>query len=130
MPDKPLQRAAGGELTVGGTDVEGEPLASPPLPDPGAAGTLDELVERLHSLKMAAGNPSYGRIKERVNVAWTRAGRPDMDLAGKTTIVDCFRPGRRQLNADLVVAVVAGRFTAGPGSPGRVPGRGTAAFGR
>lgn len=75
-------------------------------PDPGKAGTVDDLVERLRALKVWAGNPSYERIKDRVNAAWTAAGRPAVDLAGKTTVVDCFRPGRRRLNADLVVAVV------------------------
>jgi tetratricopeptide (TPR) repeat protein len=76
------------------------------LPDPGLASTLDELVERLRMLKVWAGDPSYEWIKDQVNAAWTAAGRPAGDLAGKTTVVDCFRPGRRRLNADLVIAVV------------------------
>jgi tetratricopeptide (TPR) repeat protein len=77
------------------------------LPDPGQAGTLDHLVEQLRLLKVWAGNPSYGWIAGRVNAAWTAAGRPAGELVGKTTIVDCFRPGRRRINPDLVVAVVA-----------------------
>ncbi|MEV7626960.1 tetratricopeptide repeat protein [Actinoplanes sp. NPDC089786] len=76
------------------------------LPDPGQAGTLDALVERLRLLKLWAGDPSYERIKDRVNTAWSAAGRPAGDLARKTTVADCFRPGRRRLNPDLVVAVV------------------------
>jgi tetratricopeptide (TPR) repeat protein len=76
------------------------------LPDPGRAGTLDELVERLRLLKTLAGNPSYDTITRRVNAAW-RANRPSNELAGKTTVRDCFRLGRRRLNTDLVVAVVA-----------------------
>ncbi|MDT5037826.1 MAG: hypothetical protein QOE03_3011 [Micromonosporaceae bacterium] len=75
-------------------------------PDPGPAGTIDDLVERLRLLKVWAGDPSYGSITDRVNAAWTAAGRSAADLAGKTTIVDCFRPGRRRWNTDLVVAVV------------------------
>jgi tetratricopeptide (TPR) repeat protein len=75
-------------------------------PDPGQAHTLDGLVERLRLLKVWAGDPSYEWIKERINAAWTAAGRPSGELAGKTTIVDCFRPGRRRWNTDLVVAVV------------------------
>jgi hypothetical protein len=35
------------------------------LPDPGPAGTLDELVERLRSLKVWAGDPSYKWITGR-----------------------------------------------------------------
>jgi len=76
------------------------------LPDPGRAGTLDGLVEQLRLLKVWAGDPSYERIKDRVNAAWAAAGRPPSEMAGKTTILDCFRPGRRRLNPDLVVAVV------------------------
>jgi tetratricopeptide (TPR) repeat protein len=76
------------------------------LPDPGPAGTLDELVERLRSLKVWAGDPSYEWIKDRVNGAWAAAGRPTAELAGTTTVKDCFRPGRRRLNTELVIAVV------------------------
>jgi tetratricopeptide (TPR) repeat protein len=76
------------------------------LPDPGRAGTLDELVERLRLLKVWAGDPSYESIKDRVNAAWAAAGRPAGDLVGRTTVLDCFRLGRRRLNPDLVIAVV------------------------
>ncbi|TWP53334.1 tetratricopeptide repeat protein [Lentzea tibetensis] len=76
-------------------------------PDPGRAGTLDELIEGLRLLKVWAGSPSYDTIKDRINTAWRTAGRPAGELARKTTVVDCFRPGRRRLNTDLVVAVVA-----------------------
>jgi len=76
------------------------------LPDPGQATTLDGLVERLRLLKVWAGDPSYETIKDRVNVAWAAEGRPASELAGKTTVVDCFRLGRRRLNNELVVAVV------------------------
>src|SRR5947207_12951725 len=77
------------------------------LPDPGRAATLGDLAERLRSLKRWAGDPSYEWITGRVNAAWSAAGRPAGELAGKTTVVDCFQPGRRRLNTDLVVAVVA-----------------------
>ena len=74
--------------------------------DPGQARTLDDLVEMLRSLKVWAGDPSYDTIKDRVNVAWTAAGRPAYDLTKKTTVADCFKTGRRRLNNDLVLAVV------------------------
>jgi hypothetical protein len=77
------------------------------LPDPGQAAALGDLAERLRSLKLWAGDPSYEWITGRVNAAWRAAGRPAAELVGKTTVVDCFRPGRRRLNEDLVVAVVA-----------------------
>jgi tetratricopeptide (TPR) repeat protein len=76
------------------------------LPDPGQAATLDGLVARLRALKVWAGDPSYECIKDRVNAAWTAAGRPAGELVGKTTVVSCFRLGRRRLNPELIVAVV------------------------
>src|SRR5437773_2140632 len=77
------------------------------LPDPGRAGTLDDLVERLRLLKVWAGDPSYEQITGRVNAAWRAGGWPASESVGKTTVVNCFQPGRRRLNPDLVVAVVA-----------------------
>ena len=76
------------------------------LPDPGRAGTLAELTEGLRLLKVWAGDPSYDTIKDRVNAAWTAAGRPAGELARRTTVADCFKTGRRRLNTDLVIAVV------------------------
>ncbi|MBB4689970.1 tetratricopeptide repeat protein [Actinoplanes abujensis] len=78
----------------------------PELPDPGAAMTMDELTERLSALKAWAGDPSYARITSLVNAAWRRAGRPRSELVGRTTVGDCFRPGRRRLSAELVTAIV------------------------
>jgi tetratricopeptide (TPR) repeat protein len=77
------------------------------LPDPGRASCLDDLVERLRLLKVWAGDPSYETITGRVNAVWKAGGRPTAELAGRTTVADCFRAGRRRLNTDLVVAVVA-----------------------
>jgi tetratricopeptide (TPR) repeat protein len=76
------------------------------LPDPAEAGCLDDLVTRLRSLKVWAGDPSYETIKRRVNAAWTAAGRPASDLTRRSTVASCFRPGRRRLNTELVLAVV------------------------
>jgi tetratricopeptide (TPR) repeat protein len=76
-------------------------------PDPGRAGSLDELIDELRSLKTWAGEPSYETIKDRVNTAWLAEGRPPTELTGKTTVADCFRTGRRRVNADLVIAVAA-----------------------
>ncbi|HEX6682671.1 MAG TPA: NB-ARC domain-containing protein, partial [Candidatus Limnocylindrales bacterium] len=76
------------------------------MPDPGGSRSLDELVERLKLLKIWAGDPSYEAITDRINAAWTGAGRPRAELARRGTVVDCFKPGRRRVNADLLVAVV------------------------
>ena len=79
-------------------------LAGPP--DPGPARSLDELVGCLRALKLWAGDPSYETITRRVNERWRTAGRPADELARRGTVVDCFKTGRRRINADLVVAVV------------------------
>ena len=89
----------------------GEPATTPvdafaTLPDPAEAGGLDDLVEQLRQLKVWAGDPSYESIKDRVNAAWTAAGRPAAELTRKSTVAYCFRPGRRRLNTDLLIAVV------------------------
>jgi tetratricopeptide (TPR) repeat protein len=75
-------------------------------PDPGQARNLDELVETLRALKLWAGDPSFQMIMRRVNARWTAAGRPAGELARRSTIVDCFKTGRRRINGELLVAVV------------------------
>jgi hypothetical protein len=76
------------------------------LPDPGRARTLDDLTDMLRSLKVWAGDPSYESITTQVNTAWAAAGRPASELTKRPTVVDCFKPGRRRLNTDLVIAIV------------------------
>jgi tetratricopeptide (TPR) repeat protein len=84
---------------------DGSGLAA--LPDPGGARTLDELVDRLRLLKAWSGAPSYETIKDRVNASWQGSGRPPADMTAKSTVADCFKRGRRRVDAELVVAVVA-----------------------
>ncbi|HZM76877.1 MAG TPA: tetratricopeptide repeat protein [Candidatus Limnocylindrales bacterium] len=76
------------------------------LPDPGRASSLDELIERLRALRTWAGDPSYAVITDRINAVWRAAGRPDAELTRRSTVVDCFKSGRRRLNTDLVIATV------------------------
>ena len=75
-------------------------------PDPGCARNLDGLVACLRELKVWAGDPSFDTITRRINAHWTVAGRPASELARRGTVVDCFRVGRRRINAELVVAAV------------------------
>ncbi|WP_249998808.1 tetratricopeptide repeat protein [Actinoplanes sp. M2I2] len=77
-----------------------------PPPEPAGAGDVDELVERLRQLKIWAGDPSYEKIKSRVNDAWTAEGRPAAELTIRSTVANCFQPGRRRLNTELILAVV------------------------
>ncbi|MCM4078602.1 NB-ARC domain-containing protein [Paractinoplanes hotanensis] len=81
-------------------------MPRPDLPEPAGAGSLDELVDRLRRLKTGAGDPSYETIKERVNEAWSRSGRPAAELARRSTVAHAFQPGRRRMNTELVLAVV------------------------
>ncbi|MCO8272681.1 DUF3856 domain-containing protein [Actinoplanes sp. TRM 88003] len=60
---------------------------------------MDELAATLRALKTWAGDPTFDTITTRVN-----ARRPS---TGRGTIADCFRDGRRRINADLLLAVVA-----------------------
>ncbi|GAA2625920.1 tetratricopeptide repeat protein [Paractinoplanes durhamensis] len=87
----------------GGGEIQTNPDAG--LPDPGAAATLDDLVVLLRALKIWAGNPSFDVITQRINAGWTAAGRPAAELARRGTVVDCFKTGRRRVNADLIAAV-------------------------
>lgn len=65
-------------------------------PGPPSDGDLDDVVEQLRELRTWAGSPSYAEIARRVGVA--RGGaRP-----GRITVYDCFRTGRRRLDAELV----------------------------
>jgi tetratricopeptide (TPR) repeat protein len=82
------------------------PVTDAALPDPSSTTGLDELVERLRLLKIWAGDPSYETIKDRVNAAWTAAGRPASELTIRSTVANCFTLGRRRLNTDLILAVV------------------------
>jgi tetratricopeptide (TPR) repeat protein len=76
------------------------------LPDPSQAASVDDLVERLRLLKIWAGDPSYETIKNRINTAWAEAGRPASEWTRRSTVANCFTPGRRRLNTDLILAVV------------------------
>ena len=75
------------------------------VPDPGRASTPDDIAELLRSLKSWCGSPSYETIVNRVN-----RGRVTAERVGKSTVVDCFRPGRKRFNQELVVAVVGALY--------------------
>ncbi|GAB2587311.1 ATP-binding protein [Kribbella endophytica] len=70
------------------------------LPDPDGVIDLDELVGQLRLLKVWAGNPSYDGIAKQIG---ERRGQP----ARKSTVADCFRHGRRRMDAELLLDVVA-----------------------
>ncbi|MDQ6525592.1 tetratricopeptide repeat protein [Nocardioides sp. LHD-245] len=74
----------------------------------GVTWTLDDVAAGLRELRAAAGSPSYARIAERVVEARRARGLPEQEChVGRVTVYDCFRDGRRRLDADLVAEIVA-----------------------
>ncbi|MEU3413138.1 NACHT domain-containing protein [Streptomyces sp. NPDC006658] len=78
----------------------------PQVLDPGKIRTMDEFTAELRLLKAWAGSPSITEITRRVHEDWRRAGRPRTEWPARSTIGNCFRPGRRRPNSDLLLAVV------------------------
>ncbi|MFV0374054.1 tetratricopeptide repeat protein [Microbacterium sp.] len=70
--------------------------------------TLDELVERLRTRRAQAMSPSFSEIARRVSSARAARGVPASDRSpGRVTVYDCFRTGRRRLDIELVLDIVA-----------------------
>lgn len=78
----------------------------PQVLDPGKARTMDEFIGELRLLKAWAGSPSITEITRRVHQDWRRAGRPRTEWPARSTVGNCFLPGRRRPNPDLLLAVV------------------------
>jgi tetratricopeptide (TPR) repeat protein len=75
-------------------------------PDPGQAGSLDDYINQLRTLKAWVGNPSITRITQDIGRTWTAAGRPASELPARATVGYCLRPGRTRPNPDLLLAIV------------------------
>ncbi|TQL49711.1 tetratricopeptide (TPR) repeat protein [Ornithinicoccus hortensis] len=77
-------------------------------PVPLAATSIDDLVAALRGLRGWAGNPSYATLAKRVAQARLARGVPPSEATpGRVTVYDCFREGRRRLDSDLVISLVA-----------------------
>ncbi|NUP50704.1 MAG: tetratricopeptide repeat protein [Catenulispora sp.] len=70
-------------------------------PDPGRAADLTEFIDLLGELRTWAGQPSYRILARRVGPLL----RPPQPVSA-STVIDAFKPNRRRLNLDLVVAIV------------------------
>ncbi|MBK7819703.1 MAG: hypothetical protein IPJ61_01160 [Tessaracoccus sp.] len=69
--------------------------------------TLDELAARLRARRIAAGSPSFGELAQRIGRARAARGvAPSSRLPGRVTVYDCFRDGRRRIDAELVADIV------------------------
>ncbi|WP_198035245.1 ATP-binding protein [Streptacidiphilus rugosus] len=71
------------------------------VPDPDRAADLAEFIGALGELRVSAGMPSYRALAKRVGPRM----RPPRVMS-PNTLVDAFRPERRRLDLDLVVAIV------------------------
>lgn len=75
-------------------------------PAPRTAADLDDLAAALVALREWAGSPSFSTLATEVGrlrqAEGRRGGRP-----GKVTVYDCFRPGRRRVDAELFADLVA-----------------------
>ena len=71
------------------------------MPDPERAADLAEFVETLGQLRQWAGAPSYRTLAARVGPLL-----PVPQSVSPSTVVDVFKPHRRRLDFDLVVAIV------------------------
>jgi tetratricopeptide (TPR) repeat protein len=60
---------------------------------------LDDLARALSELRVWAGNPSFAALAEAI--AALRAERGDLRRPGKVTVYDCFRQGRKRMDAQL-----------------------------
>lgn len=90
---------------MGTTEPAVTPSTQPPTPL--GAATLDELTQRLRSLRAWAGQPSFAEIVDRVRHHRARRGAsPAVQRVSRTTVYDCFRSGRSRLDVDLLVDVV------------------------
>jgi tetratricopeptide (TPR) repeat protein len=65
---------------------------------------FDAFARALGDLRRMSGSPSFTEITARV--ADLRKRRGSRDAPGKVTVYDCFRPGRRRLDAALVRDIV------------------------
>ncbi|NED98043.1 tetratricopeptide repeat protein [Phytoactinopolyspora alkaliphila] len=68
--------------------------------------TLEDIAERLRSLRAEAGHPSYAEIANRIGRLRARRGVPASEQKpARATVYDCFRTDRRRLDTDLVVEI-------------------------
>lgn len=78
------------------------PLTLPP--EPGPVTSLDDLARALGELRAWAGSPSYAVLTNAI--ASLRAERGDARRPGKVTVYDCFREGRKRLDAQLFADLI------------------------
>jgi hypothetical protein len=98
-----------------GPDTRGAAGAGEP-PSPRGVATLDELTGRLRELRAWAGNPSFSRLVRDIAALRAARGLPVRERSpGRVTVFECFRPGRRRVDVELLVDIAAVLGVSGPG---------------
>ena len=75
-------------------------------PTPLDRAPLDRLALDLQELRARAGDPSYAEIVARIGQQRRAAGAHASSRAGRTTVYDAFRTGRRRVDRGLVLEIV------------------------
>lgn len=79
--------------------------APPGTPRPDAPfADLDEVAARLGELRTRHGSPSFEEIARRIARRRDETGRAG--APGRVTVFDCFRPGRRRIDLELLHDIV------------------------
>ncbi|WP_018351489.1 tetratricopeptide repeat protein [Longispora albida] len=72
-----------------------------------AATTVDDLSAALRAFREQAGGPSFAEIVRRIGRIRADRGLPAAEQQpGRVTVYDCFKPGRRRLDVELVADIV------------------------
>ncbi len=86
----------------------------PPAPD--AVSTLNELSSRLRDLRAWAGNPSFTRMVAEIAAVRAARGVPvENRRPGRVTVYECFQLGRKRIDVELLVDIVAALGVDGTG---------------
>lgn len=76
-------------------------------PDLAELRSLDDLIGQLRALRAHAGNPSFAEIVRRIATRRRARGRPESERRpGRVTVYECFQPGRRRLDVELLADIV------------------------
>jgi hypothetical protein len=85
-----------------------ENVEAAPSPESTAPTALDGIVLDLQHLRAEVGAPSYAEIANRVRQQRLSAGATeDAARVARSSVYDCFRPGRARIRPDLVGEIAA-----------------------
>lgn len=72
-----------------------------------APGEFAPITALLQQLRLAAGNPSFNEVVQRVAAVRAARGMPGpLQRPARSTVYDCFKPGRQRYDMPLVIDIV------------------------